>query len=70
MLNYFVLSYFWLCENIVGYFWLLKVSSTYVIIGYFKLYYHRLFMAIMLVILLVILLMTIGAYSIIAYIFH
>jgi hypothetical protein len=43
ILNYFILGYFQLCEIIVGYFWLLKVISPYVIIGYSKLYYHKLF---------------------------
>jgi hypothetical protein len=33
----------------VGYFWLLKVISSYVIIGYSRLYYHRLFATILLV---------------------
>jgi len=32
----------------VGYFWLLKVISPYVTIGYSRLYYHRLFAAILL----------------------
>jgi hypothetical protein len=47
--SYFILSYFWLCEVIVGYFWLLKVISPYIIIGYSRLYYHRLFLVIILV---------------------
>jgi hypothetical protein len=42
ILSYFILSYFLLCEAIGGYFWLLKVISPYVIIGYFRLYYHKL----------------------------
>jgi hypothetical protein len=48
ILNYIMLIYFRLCETIVGYFWLLKVINPYVIIGYLKLYYHRLFMVILL----------------------
>ncbi len=48
ILNYFILSYFQLCETIVSYFWLLKVISPYVIIHYSKLYYHRLFVIILL----------------------
>ncbi len=35
--NYFILGYFRLCEAIVGYFWLLKIISFYVINDYFKL---------------------------------
>jgi hypothetical protein len=49
ILNYFILGYFWLCEAIVGYFWLLKVISLYVIIGYYKLYHHKLSVVILLV---------------------
>ncbi len=49
ILNYFILNYFLLCEAIVGYFWPLKVVSPYVIINYFMLYYHGLFVAILLV---------------------
>jgi hypothetical protein len=37
--------------SIVGYFWLLKVISPYVIIENFKLYYHMLFVVILLVII-------------------
>jgi hypothetical protein len=37
MLSYFILGYFRLCEAIVGYFWLLKVISPYVIINNFRL---------------------------------
>jgi hypothetical protein len=48
-----IVNYFWLCEVIVRYFWLLKVISPYVIIGYFKLYYHRLFVIIPLVVIVV-----------------
>jgi hypothetical protein len=44
-----MLSNFRLCEIIVGYFLLLKVISPYVLISYFRLYYHRLSMAILLV---------------------
>jgi hypothetical protein len=36
ILNYFILSYFQQCEVIIGYFWLLKVISPYVIIGNFR----------------------------------
>jgi hypothetical protein len=54
-----ILCYFWLCENLVGYVWLLKIISPDVIIVYSKLYYHRLFVAI--------LLEGIGAYSIVGY---
>jgi hypothetical protein len=39
----FKFFHFQLYEVIVGYFWLLKVISPYVIIGYFRLYYHSLF---------------------------
>jgi hypothetical protein len=49
ILNYFILSYFRLCEIIVGYFWLLKIISLYVSITYYRLYYHRIFMVIPLV---------------------
>jgi hypothetical protein len=49
ILNYFILGYFGLYEAIIGYFFLLKVISPYVIIGYFKLYYHKLVVAIGLV---------------------
>jgi hypothetical protein len=59
IINYFILGYFQLCDDIVGYFWLLKVISPYVIIGYYKLYYQRLFVAI-----IGYLLITISAYSI------
>jgi hypothetical protein len=40
ILNYFILSYFWVCEAIIDYLWLLKVISPYVIISYCTLYYH------------------------------
>jgi len=46
-----MLGYFQLCEAIVGYFWLLNIISPYVIIGYFKLYYHKMFVAILLVVI-------------------
>jgi hypothetical protein len=46
---FFILGYFQFCEVIVGYFWLLEIISPYVIIGYSKLYYHRLFVIILLV---------------------
>jgi hypothetical protein len=49
VLSYFILSYFWLCEVIIGYFLLLKIISHYFIIGFLKLYYHRLFVTIILV---------------------
>jgi hypothetical protein len=49
IINYCILSYFQLCETIIGYFWLLNVISPYVIIGYFKLYCHKLFVVILLV---------------------
>jgi hypothetical protein len=49
ILNYFILGYFRLCEVNVGYFWLLKFISPYVIIGYCSLYHHRLFLVIILV---------------------
>ncbi len=57
ILNYFILGYFQQCEVIVSYFWLLKAVSPYIIIGYSKLYYHKLFVAI-------------GTYSIDVYIFY
>jgi len=44
--NYFILGYFQLCDAIVGYFWLLKVIPPYVIIEDYKLYYYRLFVAV------------------------
>jgi hypothetical protein len=47
----FHLKFFRLCEVIVSYFWLVKIISPYVIIGYFMLYYHRLFMTILLVVI-------------------
>jgi hypothetical protein len=47
----FKLRFFWLCEAIVGYLWLLKVISPYVIFGYSRLYYHKLFVVILLVVL-------------------
>jgi hypothetical protein len=43
----FILNYFKLFETIVGYFWLLKVISHYVIIGNFTLYYHNLFVVLL-----------------------
>jgi hypothetical protein len=43
IINYFILAYFQLCEVIVYYFWLLNDISPYVIIGYFRLHYHKLF---------------------------
>jgi hypothetical protein len=49
IINYFILSYFQLCEVIVNYFWLFKVISPYGIIDYSRLYYHRLFVVILLV---------------------
>jgi hypothetical protein len=49
ILNYFVLGYYQLCEAIVNYFWLLKIISPFAIIGYSKLYYHRLLVVILLV---------------------
>jgi len=49
IISYFILGYFLLCEIIVGYFLLLKLISPYVIIGYFRLYYQRLFVVILLV---------------------
>ncbi len=51
IISFFHLRFFWLCEAIVGYFWLLKVVLTYVIIDYYELYYHRPFMAILLVVI-------------------
>jgi hypothetical protein len=45
---------FRVCEVIVGYFWLLKVISPYVIINNFRLYYHRLFVVILLWLLMAI----------------
>jgi hypothetical protein len=62
ILNYFILGYFRLCEVIIVYFWLLKIVSHYTIIGYYSLYYHRLFVTIPLV--------TINVDSIVAYIFY
>ncbi len=77
ILNYFIFGNFQSCEIIIGYFWLLKVISPYVIIGYSMLYYHRIFKAILLVVIvgyfigyywcLSILLVVIGLVAIVGY---
>jgi hypothetical protein len=60
--GYFILGYFWLCEAIVVYFWLMKTISSYVIIGYSRLYYHKLFVVILLVAILLMSTYSIGGY--------
>jgi hypothetical protein len=37
IVSYFILGYFLLCDPILGYFWLLKFISPYVIIDNFRL---------------------------------